>query len=223
MAGAFPYKRFSEIRIRSSEPMSYAYFNAHIARLYANLRSMDASYTLQKAGYGQWGTVRFATPEDMVGNGDRTAVMTNAGLNSALDGVRSRNIMDLMVQGRMGFTAGHEFVRGSFTVGTGDKVVKKITDAPERVEHAYVTFVPLGYESSMFRTARVDSTALSAYENGVESSGTVNFVEWGAPEGYREFHVYYHRAGYVVCENGRYDDGQRQIRVEWTLFMRKGD
>jgi hypothetical protein len=49
----------------------------------------------------------------------------------------------------------------------------------------------------------------------------VNFVGWGKPDGYSEFHVYYHKSGYVICDNGRYDDAQRQIKVTWTLFMRK--
>ena len=222
VVGRLPYDRFSEMRIRSSEPMSYAYFNSHIMRLCANLDSMDASFTLQKAGYAQWGTVRFATVDDIISeNGDRTAVMTNRTLNEAMGKMREENMRGLMTKGILNFTKNYEFVRGEFIVGTGERVARMVTDSPDRVVYANVTFMPLGYESSMFRTARVDSAPVSAYENSVSSSGTINFVDWGAPEGYHEFHVYYHRSGYVVCDNGRYDESQKQIKVIWTLFMRK--
>ena len=97
--GSMPYGRFSEIRIRSSEPMSYAYFNSHVMKLCANLESMDASFTLQKAGYTQWGTVRFATVDDILSEGgDRTAVMTNRTLNDAMARMREENRRTLMTK-----------------------------------------------------------------------------------------------------------------------------
>ena len=218
----FPYSRFSDIRIKSSEPMSYAYFNAHVARLCSNLSAMDASYTLQKATYTQWGVVRFATVDDIISeSGDRTAVMTNKTLNEAFEKLRSDNRRDALTKGKISFSKNYEIVSGEFIVGTGEKVAKRITDCPDRVVYANVSFVPLGYASSTFHTARVDSVPASSFEKGVESSGIVNFVDWGRPEGYREFHVYYHRYGYVICDNGGYDESQRQIKVVWTLFVRK--
>lgn len=218
----FPYSRFSEVKVKSSEPMSYAYFNSHILRLCSNLESMDTSFTLQKATYSQWGTVKFATVDDILSeSGNKETVMTNKTLNDAFSEMRSSNIRKMMTRGSLDFTKNYEFVRGEFIVGTGEKIARRITDSPDRVVFANVTFVPLGYESSMFATARVDSAPLSAYQNGVSSSGIVNFVDWGRPEGYREFHVYYHKSGYVICDNGKYADSQKQIKVVWTLFMRK--
>lgn len=218
----FPYSRFSEIRIKSSEPMSYAYFNSHVIRLCSNLYSMDESLTLQKATYTQWGTVKFATVDDIIGeNGDKDAVLTNSALNSAFEKMRSENMKSLLNSGKMNFTKNYEFVNGEFIVGSGEKIAKNITDAPDRVVYANVTFVPLGYDSSMFRTARVDIAPASSFENDVSSTGIINFVDWGRPDGYREFHVYYHKSGYIICDNGKYDDSQRQIKVKWTLFMRK--
>lgn len=218
----FPYSRFSDIRIKSSEPMSYAYFNSHVIRLCSNLYSMDESITLQKATYTQWGTVKFATVDDIIGEyGDKDSVLTNSALNSAFDKMRSENMKLILNSGKLNFTKNYEFVSGEFIVGSGEKIAKNITDSPDRVVYANVTFMPLGYESSMFRTARVDSAPVTSYENSVKSAGIVNFVNWGKPEGYREFHVYYHKSGYIICDNGKYDDSQRQIKVKWTLFMRK--
>lgn len=221
-SSSFPYKRFSEIRIKSSEPMSYAYFNSHVMRLCSNLDSMDESFTLQKASYTQWGTVKFATVDDILNDdGDREAVMTNKVLNDAMSRLRSENMKSLMTLGKLNFTKNYEFLSGEFIVGIGEKIAKRITDSPDRVVYANVTFVPLGYDSSVFRTAKVDTAVPSSYENDVESSGVINFVNWGKPENYTEFHVYYHKSGYVICDNGKYDESQRQIKVIWSLFMRK--
>ena len=219
---SFPYSSFSDIRIKSSEPMSYAYFNSHIIRLCSNLESLDGSFTLQRATYTQWGTVKFATVDDIIGeNGNKDAVMTNKTLNEAMSRLRSDNIRCLSTFGNLNFTKNYEFISGEFIVGTGENIAKKITDSPDRVVYANISFIPIGYDSSMFRTARVDSVPMSSYESGVETSGVINFVDWGKPESYREFHVYYHRSGYVICNNGQYDESQKQIKVVWTLFMRK--
>ena len=202
--------------------MSYAYFNSHVMRLCANLESMDGSFTLQKATYSQWGTVKFATVEDILSdNGDKDAVLTNKTLNDAMGTLRSDNMRKLTMLGKMDFTKNYEFTRGEFVVGTDERVAKRITDSPDRVVYANVTFVPLGYESAPFSTTRVDSAPLSSYESDVESSGVINFVDWGKPENYREFHVYYHNSGYVVCDNGKYNDSQKQIKVVWYPLMRK--
>lgn len=219
---SFPYSRFSEIRIHSSEPMSYAFFNSHVARLCSNMDAMDSSFTLQKATYTQWGTVKFATVSDIVSeNGNKDTVVTNATLNDAFSKMRSDNIREFMLKHRLNFTKNYELLNGEFIVGTNERLAKRITTAPDHVVYANVSFIPLGYDSTMFRTARVDTAPLTAYENGVKSTGVVNFVDWGAPETYREFHVYYHKSGYVICNNGKYDESQRQIKVLWTLLMRK--
>lgn len=221
-SGKFPYSKFSDIRIKSSEPMSYAYFNSHVMRLCSNLESLGESFTLQRATYTQWGTVKFADIDDIISDdGNKDSVFTNKTLNDAMNVLRSRNMRGYMTTGKLDFTKNYEFVGGEFIVGTGEKIAKRITDSPDRVVYANVAFVPLGYESSQFSTARVDSVAASSYENGVKSSGVINFVDWGKPSEYREFHVYYHKSGYVICDNGKYDDSQKQIKVIWTLFMRK--
>ena len=221
-SSGFPYSRFSEIRIKSSEPMSYAYFNSHIMRLCSNLDSLGDSFTLQRATYSQWGTVKFATVDDiLLENGNRDAVMTNATLNAAMEELRQRNMKEYMTRGRLDFTKNYEFLHGEFLVGVGEKIAKRITDSPDRVVYANVTFVPLGFDGEPFRTARVDSAPASSYEHGVKSAGIINFTDWNKPTTYREFHVYYHSSGYVICDNGKYDDSQRQIKVVWTLLMRK--
>lgn len=218
----FPYSRFSDIRIKSSEPMSYAYFNSHVMRLCSNFDSLDTSYTLQKATYAQWGTVRFATVDDILKeSGDKDTVITNAVLNDAMEKLRSSNRHLMMTKGTLDFTKNYEFVTGEFILGINEKLAKKVTDYPDRVVYANVSFVPLGYGSAPFHTARIDSAPLSSYENGVKSSGIVNFVDWNKPDTYREFHIYYHKSGYIICDNGKYDESQRQLKVVWTLLMRK--
>lgn len=220
----FPYRRFSDIRIKSSEPMSYAYFNSHVMRLCANLSALDLSHTLQKATYTQWGTVRFATVDDIISeSGNKESVLTNAVVNEAMDKLRSDNMLSLMTRGKLDFTKSYEFVTGEFILGVNEKIAKKITDYPDRVVYANVSFTPLGYGLAPFHTARLDSAPLSAYENDVKSSGIVNFVDWGKPENYKEFHIYYHKSGYVICDNGKYDDSQKQLKVTWTLLMRKDE
>ena len=219
---SFPYSRFSDIRIKSSEPMSYAYFNSHVMRLCSNLDSLGESFTLQKATYTQWGTVKFATVDDIISeSGNKDSVMTNRILNAAMEELRIRNMRDFMTKGKLNFTKNYEFLNGEFIVGVNEKIAKRITDSPDRVVYANVSFVLLGFDAVPFRTARVDSAPLSSYENGVKSSGIINFVDWKKPDTYREFHVYYHKNGYVICDNGKYDDSQKQIKVVWTLFMRK--
>lgn len=219
---SFPYSRFSEIKIKNSEPMSYAFFNSHVMRLCSNLDSLGDSFTLQKATYSQWGTVKFATVEDILSEtGNKDSVVTNKVINSAMDRLFLENTIAYTTKGRLDFTKNYEFLRGEFIVGVNERVAKRITDSPDRVVYANVSFVPIGYDSTPFNTARVDSAPLSSYENGVKSSGVVNFVDWKKPETYREFHVYYHRNGYVICDNGKYDDSQKQIKVVWTIFMRK--
>jgi len=218
----FPYPSFSEIKIRNNEPMTSSYFNSHIVRLMSNVASLKNTHTLQKASFEQWGLIKLAETSDITStDGDRNAAITNDVLNRAIEELKRKNKISYSSSGKLDFTKNFEFQHGEFNVGSGERIAKKITSTPDRVEFANVYFVPYGFENHPFYSAKTTTAPSSAYYNNIESSGVVNFSDWDIPDGYTEFHVYYHNSGYVICDNGKYNDSQKSIKVCWNLFLRK--
>ena len=218
----YPYPDFAQIKIKNGEPMSSAYFNAHVVRLCSNIEALDNDYTLQKASWTQWGLVKFASEDDILSkDGNRETVVTNDCINRAMRRLGSDTRKEYNLTGRLNFSSTHEFQHGEFLVGLNENIARKVTDSPERVEFSQVYFVPVGFEGTTFYTAKSTKTDEESAKTRDTSSGVINFAEWKRPEGYDEFHCYYHRSGYVICRNGKYNDSQRQIRVVYNLFMLK--
>lgn len=218
----FPYPSFAGVKIRTNEPMAASYFNSHIVRLLSNVKATENSHTLQKASDKQWGLVKLAETKDITdGSGNRNAALTNDVLNRAMDELRRRNKISFSSSGRLSFTKNFEFQRGEFNVGSEERIAKKITSTPNRVVFAHVYFIPYGFDGHPFYSAKTTTAPSSAFYSNIESSGIVNFADWKAPEGYTEFHVYYHNSGYVICENGKYNDAQKSVKVCWTLLVKK--
>ena len=220
-AEIFPYPDFGKIRIRANEPMASSYLNAHLIRLWADARALEKANTLQKASDIQWGVAKFASVEDIIEkDGTKTAVLTNDVLNRAIDELKKRNLKKFVLNGEMDFSSSYRFRCGEFVMGTGESRAVKVTNNPELVAFADVAFQPLGFDERPFFTARSEKVP-SAVDPGKVSAGTINFAKTADMKGYVPFSLYYHRSGYVICRNGRYNDSQNQIRVRWTLFERK--
>lgn len=218
----FPYPTFSGVKIQNNEPMAASYFNTHVVRLMANAKSVENANTLQKASGVQWGLVKLAETGDISSEGgNRDVALTNDVLNRAIEELRTKNRISYASSGKIDFTKSFEFQTGEFNVGIGEKVARKVTSSPDRVVFANVYFVPAGFEGHPFYLAKTATTTKDAFYANKMSSGIVNFTDWDPPEGYSEFHVYYHSGGYVICENGRYNDAQKSIKVCWTLLVRK--
>lgn len=218
----FPYPSFSEIKIRNNEPMAASYFNAHVVRLLSNLKAVEQSHTLQKATYGQWGLVKMAETQDIKSSeGNRETAITNDVLNRAIEELKKQNKISFSASGKLDFTKNYEFQHGEFSVGSGERIAKKVTSTPNKVMFAHVYFIPIGFENHPFYTAKSSKTTDEAYYNNIESSGIINFTDWNAPKEYTEFHVYYHNSGYVICNNGKYNESQKNIKVCWNLFVKK--
>ncbi len=218
----FPYPTFSGVKINNNEPMAASYFNAHIVRLMANAKSVDNANTLQKATATQWGLVKMAETKDITSeSGNRDAALTNDVLNRAIEELKTQNKISYSTSGKLNFTKNFEFQGGEFNVGSGERVAKKVSSAPERVVYANVYFVPNGFGKTPFYSAKTTTTTSPAFYRNAMSAGIVNFTDWNPPEGYSEFHVYYHTSGYVICENGKYNDSQKSIKVCWSLLVRK--
>lgn len=222
MSTKFPYS-LSELRLKNDEPLNYAYFNAHMLRILADIRSINKSSTLQKATTTQWGVARYATIDDVISeDGDRNAILTNDILNKAIKKLKDDNEKSYKATGLLPLSKNYEWRHGEFMVGLGESIAKKITDFPDMVVYANVYFVPLGYESKPYRTANSKPHAEERFfKENLVTCGVINFDDKEMPENYEEFHVYYHKAGYVICRNGRVQDAQKQIRVVWNLLFRK--
>jgi len=216
-----PYPNLSDISFSNSEPLTYAYFNAHVVRMLENIRSLNRTATLQKASPTQWGVVRIATVDDIISeDGDRTAVLTNDVMNRAISTMRADNLNGYRLDGKLPMSKNYEWVHGEFTVGLNEHVARRISDSPERVMYVNLYFVPLGKENGIYtaRSSKVDSTALSGV---VPTDGVINFSDAPKTDGQRRMELYYHRSGYVICRNEPLDDGQRQIRVVYNMLKRK--
>lgn len=218
----FPYPSFSGVKIQNNEPMAASYFNTHIVRLMANAKAIENANTLQKASDTQWGLVKMAETLDITSEyGNRDTALTNDVLNRAIAELKRKNALSYSSSGRLNFTKSFEFQRGEFNVGIGERVAKKVTTTPDRVVYANVYFVPNGFENHPFYSSKSVATDQSAFSDNAMSAGIINFTEWNQPEGYSEFHIYYHDSGWVICENGRYNDSQKSVKVCWTLLVRK--
>ena len=218
-----PNDSLSDVRIRNDEPLTYAYFNTHMLKLLENIRAINISTTIQKATPEQWGVVRLATVDDLISEGgDRNAVVTNKVVLDAISKLNAENKRMYRLSGKLPLSKSYEWSHGEFVVGLGENIARKISDTPDNVVYSNVYFVPLGYEDKAFRMAnsRPDTDPRFFKENFM-SAGVINFDKVEAPANYEEFHVYYHRSGYVICRNGRVQDAQRQIKVVWNLLTRK--
>lgn len=218
-----PNNSLSDVRIRNDEPLTYAYFNAHMMKLLENIRAINISTTIQKATPSQWGVVRLATVDDLISeDGDKNAVVTNKVILDAISSLNIENKKNYRLTGKLPLSKNYEWSHGEFLVGLGENVAKKITDTPDNVVYSNVYFVPLGYEEKAFRMANSKpATEPEFFKDNFVSAGVINFDRTETPKNYEEFHVYYHRSGYVICRNGRVQDAQKQIKVVWNLLTRK--
>ena len=223
MSTQLPYENLSDLKLKNDEPLTYAYFNVHILRLLQNIQSINKTTTLQKATTTQWGVVRFATVDDIISeNGDRNTVISNKVLNEAVETLTKNNQLKYQRTGKLSLSKNYEWVHGEFSVGLGENIAKKITTIPDNVVYANVYFVPLGYENKIFRTATTKkNTDAEYFKNNTKTTGFINFDKISLPTNYEEFHVYYHKAGYIICRNGRIQDDQKQIKVVWNLLLKK--
>ena len=219
----FPYKTVSEVKFRNDEPLTYANFNAHIIRLLQNAKALNRAITLQKATDKQWGVVKLATVDDIISDdGDKNAVVTNEVINKTIDHMRVVNDKKFRLTGKIDMSKNYEWQHGEFVVGVNESIAKRITKNADRVVYANIYFVPLGFDNKPFHMANsVKGTDSESFKNNVKNCGVINFDEWQKPKGYEEFHVYYHKSGYVICRNGRLHGSQKQIKVVWNLLMRK--
>lgn len=216
-----PYPTLSDVRIRNDEPLTYAYFNAHMLRLLADIRAINTSRTIQRATPTQWGVVRFASVDDVVDpDGDRNLVISNKTLNASIERMRSDNAKAYRDTNRIPMSKNYEWRHGEFTVGLGENVARKITDVPESVVYSNVYYIPSGFGETPIRTAATKTgTDPEFFRRGLSTVGRIEFGKVEMPPNYEEFHVYYHRAGYVICRNGKVVDGQRQINVAWNILV----
>ena len=220
-ASILPYPDFNDIRVQINEPMSAAYFNMHIAKMVANINALTHASPIQRATDTQWGTVKLATTNDILNdNGDKNAVLTNKVLNEIT--LQSREQIDKLyrITNRLTFTKNFEWVHGGFVVGLNEKIAKRVTKNPDRVVFAQVYFIPYGYEDDPFFTANSKKTSIEAWNKQPKSIGVVNFTQKYTPEEYNEFHVYYHKSGFILVDNGQYDDNQTQIKVAYNLLLK---
>lgn len=217
----FPYKDFSDIKIKNNEPMASSYFNSHLIRLWSNICALNNTNTLQKATDKQWGIVKFASIDDIINDdGNKNTVVSNKVLNDTIAFLKKQNSHLYMMDNVLNFSKNYHFRKGEFVVGLNESKAVKITNNPELVAFSNISFVPVGFDDIPFFTAKSTQSADTLEQSDI-STGMLNFSKTDKPDGYEEFHVYYHKSGYVICKNGSYNNSQNQIRVVWTLFERK--
>ena len=220
-ASILPYPDFNDIRVQINEPMSAAYFNMHIAKMMANINALKNASPIQHATDTQWGTIKLATVNDILNdNGDKNAVLTNKVLNEVTEETKVKIDKLYQITDRLTFTKNFEWMHGEFVVGLNEKIAKRVTKNPDRVVFAQVYFIPYGYEDMPFFTACSKKTTVEAWNKQPKTIGVVNFTEKYTPKEYDEFHVYYHKSGYILVDNGRYDDSQTQIKVAYNLLIK---
>lgn len=220
---SMPYRKFSQIRIRNSEPFTSDYLNAHISRLCSNLDSLKDTNTIQKAGYEQWGTVRKATVDDFLNPEEYsgTAVVTNDVVNRVVDTMHSENAEQLFTKGSINLSKHYILKRGSFVVSTGSKIAKRITTDPEGVVFTRLNIVPVGYERKAFYTTKVSKTDEESFKNcNQKNVGVIEFTDSGTPTNYTPFNIYYHQSGYVICNIGNIMETQKQFTVNWMQMLK---
>lgn len=219
---SMPYRKFSQIRIKNSEPFTSDYLNAHIVRLCANLESLHETNTLQKAGYDQWGTVRKATENDFLNPSidSGTAVITNDVVNRVICSLRDENAKQLFINSALTISKHCLLKRGSFVVASNTKVAKKITTNPDSVLYTKLNIVPVGYERKPFYTTNVVKTDNESFKNCESKNvGVIEFESSEQPVNYDLFSIYYHQSGYVICDTGMAMTGYEQFCVNWIQLI----
>lgn len=237
-----PYENFEDLQFNNDETLNFAYFNAHIKKLFANFDSYSNVQKLPIATDSNYGLVQIASVGDMQNHTHGSSVLS---LNNFQDFLRAEGEVQ-----RKSFTNDNilslnknmSIMTGTITVPSGFYIGKTVTSRPSLVLFAHVALEVPGMKNGGTahhldgsydeKDAGRHFTCCEAFESNTYPG--IRYIDDGKLRfdrdssiaelpGTRHVQAYY-KDGVVVVRNESFAEnrkyGTSSIVARWTLIVK---
>jgi len=235
-----PYDNFEDVQFNNDETLNFAYFNAHIKKLFANFDAYSNVQKLPIASDSNYGLVRLASIKDMKNGTNGSSVLPLNTFQEFLKDEVSTQRKTFSNDNTLALNSNMTVMTGTITVPNGFYIGKTVTSRPSLVLFAHVMLEVPGMKKggtawtiddsdgkTFRRFSCCDSFSADTYP-GVQyiDDGKIRFDRDSSIaelKGTKHIQAYY-KDGVVVVRNEAFDMnkewGTSSIRARWTLIVK---